>query len=76
MYYVTQGVLIEFDVLAGQFGSTTNGHVKLIRYGLLMYCTSINTLTKQKIAMRRAIRKPLDILLKIFFAQLERVVDR
>ena len=59
----------EFDVLAGQVGSTTNGDFKLIKEVLPSFFF-INALNKQNCAIRRATRKPRDLLLKIFAAQL------
>ena len=51
-------------------GNTTNGHLKLIKEGLLSYLPPLNALKKQKSAMRRAMRKPRDLLFKIFAARL------
>ena len=50
--------LIELYVLTGQVGSTTNGHVKLIKESLLRYFPPMDALTNQKRARRRAIREP------------------
>ena len=63
------GDLIEYGVLASQFGSTTNGHLKLTKDGLIGYFPPLNALNKQKRAMRYAMRKPRDILFKIFSAR-------
>ena len=38
--------LREFNTLAGKVGSKTNGHLKLIKEGLLGYFPHINTLNK------------------------------
>ena len=62
--------LREFDVLEIQVGSTTNGHLKSIKESLIGYFFPINGINKQKRAMRREMRKPQDILFKIFAAQL------
>ena len=59
-------VLREFGVLASQVGSTANDHIKLIKDILLGYFPPINALNKQKRAMRRAMPKPQDLLLKRF----------
>ena len=50
--------LREFDVIASKVGSTTNGHLKHIKEGLLSYFFPINPLNKKKRAMGRAMRKP------------------
>ena len=63
--------LREFDVLAGQVGSMTNGHLKLIKEGLLRYFPPINALTKQECVMRHAMKKPRDVLFKRFSAQMK-----
>ena len=62
--------LKRFNFLAGQVGSTTNGYLNLIKEILLGYFPPINTLTKQKLAIRRAMQKPQDLLFKIFSARL------
>ena len=62
--------LREFDVLAGQVGSMTNGHIKLIKEGLIGYFPPINTLTKQKRAIRHTMWKPRGILFKRFASRL------
>ena len=62
--------LREFNNLVGQVGNTNNGNIKLIKEILLGYFTPINALTKHKRTMKRAIRKPWDILFKIFDARL------
>ena len=64
------GALREFDVIAGQVGSTNNTHLKKIKKGLLSYSPPLNALNKQKRAMWRAMRKTWDIQLKIFAARL------
>ena len=48
--------LREIDIIASQFGSTTNGYLNLIKEGLLNYFPTINALNKHKRAMRRAMR--------------------
>ena len=48
--------LREIDIIASQFGSTTNGYLNLIKEGLLSYFPPINALNKHKRAMRRAMR--------------------
>ena len=71
LYTMLRGeALREFDVLEIQVGSTTNGHLKSIKESLIGYFFPINGINKQKRAMRRAMRKPQDILFKIFAAQL------
>ena len=62
--------LIEFYVLSGQVGSTTNGNLKLIKEGLLGSFLPINALNKQKRAMRCAMQKPQYLLLNRFSAWL------
>ena len=62
--------LIEFDDLVGQAGSTTNGHINPTKEGLIGYFPPIKSLTKQKREMRRAMKKPWDILFKRFAARL------
>ena len=64
------GALKEFDVIAGQVGSKNNTHLKQIKEVLLSYIFPISAINKQKRAMRRAMRKPQDLLLKIFSARL------
>ena len=60
----------ELDVLANKVGSTTNGHIKLIKEGLLGYLFPLNATNQQQPAMRCAMRKTRDLLFKIFAAQL------
>ena len=50
--------LREFDDLQTHYGGSTNNHLKLIQEGLLEYFFPINSLSKQKCVMRRAMRKP------------------
>ena len=52
--------LKEFDVIASQVGSTTNGHLKHIKEGLISYFPTppLNSLNKYKCTIRRAMRKP------------------
>ena len=59
-------VIREFGVLASQVGSTANNHLKLLKEILLGYFPPINALNKQKRAMRSAMPKPQDLLIKIF----------
>ena len=61
--------LREFDELELQ-GNTTNNHLKLITKGLLDYFSPMNGLSKQKRAVRRAMRKPRDMSFQRFAAQL------
>ena len=49
--------LKEFDVIAGQIGSTNNAHLKQIKEGLFNYSPPPNALNKHKRSMRRAMRK-------------------
>ena len=65
-----RGALRGFDVIAGQVGSTNNTHLQQIKEGLLSYFTPLNALNKKKRAMRCAMRKPRDVHLKRFAAQL------
>ena len=50
--------LREFDELQSQHGGATINHIKLIQEGLLEYFFPINSLSKQKRAMGRAMCKP------------------
>ena len=59
-----------FDVIAVQVGITNNTHLKQIKEGLLSYFFPFYALKNQKRAMRRAMRKPQALQLKIFAAQL------
>ena len=69
LHTMLQGeALREFDVIASQVGSTTNGHLKLIKECLISYFACINELNKQKCTMRHAMRKPRNILFKRFSA--------
>ena len=56
--------------LQSQYGDATNNHLNLIQEGLLEYFFPINTLSKQKCAMRRGIRKPRRTTLKRFATRL------
>ena len=56
--------LLYFDKLASQNTGTNNAHLKFIQEGLLGFF--INALSKQKRVMRRAMRKPHEILFKCF----------
>ena len=49
--------LREFDAIASQAASTTNGLLKFSKEGLLSYFYPINALNNQKRAMRRAMIK-------------------
>ena len=62
----------EFDVITSQIGSTNNTHLKQINEGLLSYPPPPlpNALNKKERAIRRDMRKPRHIQLKIFAAQL------
>ena len=51
--------LRQFEVLAGQVGSTTNGNLKLTKEGLLRYFLPFITVNKQTHAMRHAMRKAM-----------------
>ena len=62
--------LREFDKLQSQYGGANNNHLKLIQEGLLEYLFPINALSKQKNAMRRAMRKPWINIFKNFPAGL------
>ena len=50
--------LREYDKLQSQYRGATNNRLKLIQEGLLEYFFPINSLSKQKRAMGRAMRKP------------------
>ena len=65
-----RGSLREFDVIVGQVGSTNSTHLKQIKKSLLSYFFTLNAINKQKIAMRRSMKKPRYIQLKIFVARL------
>ena len=60
--------LWESDELASQVKVMTKYHLNFINAGLLVFF--INAFTKQKFAMRRAMRKPQDLPIKIFAEQL------
>ena len=62
--------LREFDELQSQYGGLTNNHLKLIQEGLLEYFFTINLLSNQKFATRRAIRKPQSMTFNRFAARL------
>ena len=62
--------LQEFYELASHNSGTNNAHLKFIQEGLLDYFLPVNSLSKQKRAMRRAIHKPRDIPSKCFVARL------
>ena len=58
--------LREFEELQAQYGCETNNNFKLIQEGVLEYFFPINALSKQKRAMRHAIRKPQNTTFKRF----------
>ena len=62
--------LKEFDKIQSQHGGVTNNHLNIIQEGLLEYFFSINSLSKQKHAMRRAMRTPQSMTFKHFAARL------
>ena len=62
----------EFDEISLQ-ENTTNNHIKHILDILLDYSPTLNTLSKKKQAIRRVIRKPSDMPLKHFVAQLTKI---
>ena len=59
-----------FDKLQSQYVDATDNHLKLIQEGLLEYIFPIDKLSKQKYAMRRAMRKTQSIKFKRFAARL------
>ena len=63
----------EFDKLQSQYGGAANNHLKLIQEVLLEYFFRINALSKQKRAMRRAMRKPQIMAFKRFAARLTEI---
>ena len=62
--------LREFNELQSKYGGSTNNHIKLIQEGLLEYFFPIDSLSKKKRAMRRAMSKPWSIIFKHFAARL------
>ena len=60
----------DFDELSCQDAGTKNTHLKFIQEVLVGYFFPINALSKQKRAMRRAMRKPRDLPFKHFAARL------
>ena len=63
--------LREFDELQSQYGGLTNNHLKLIQDDLLEYFFKINSLSKHKCAMRRAMRKPQGMTFDYFAGKLK-----
>ena len=64
--------LQEFGEIASQNAGTNNAHLKFIQKGLIRYFL-INTLSKQKRAMRCVILKTQDINFKRFAARLTKL---
>ena len=62
-------ILGGFDKLSLQ-GNTTNNHLNHIVEGLLDEFFPLHALSKQKRAMRRAMRKPRSMPFKLFYVQL------
>ena len=62
--------LREFDKLQSHYGGPTNNHLNLIQEVLLEYFFPINSLSNQKRAIRRAMRKTRIIKFKCFAARL------
>ena len=62
--------LREFDSLQSQYGGLTNNHPKIIQEGLIDYLFPINSLSKKKRVMRRAMRKTQSMTFKRFAARL------
>ena len=62
--------LREFRKLESQNSGTTNSCLKRIQEGLLGYFFIINTISKQKRAMRRSMRKPQDLPFNRFTASI------
>ena len=60
----------EFDKLQSQYGGATNNHLKLIQEGLLECFFPINSISNQKLAIRRAMRKPQSMTFKRFAERL------
>ena len=65
--------LQEFNELTSHNSGMENSHLKHIQEGLLGYFFPINSLSKKKRVMRRAIRKPWNLPLRRFSAQLTEV---
>ena len=65
--------LSEFNELYIQYGGLTNNHLRIIQEGLIYDLFPINSLSKHKRAMRRAMRKPRSMTFKRFAARLTEI---
>ena len=65
-------ILREFDELS-LAGNYTANHLNHTTEGLIEYLLPIHALSKQEQAMRRAMRKPCDMIFKSFAAQLTEI---
>ena len=63
--------LSEFNELYIQYDGLTNNHLRIIQEGLIYDLFPINSLSKHKRAMRRAIRKPRSMTFKRFFGKVD-----
>ena len=63
-------VLHQFDMLFDELGSTTSENLKSIILGLVTYFFPVNALSKQKCVMRRGMRNPRGLNIRLYAAHM------